>query len=200
MVHGQWRYLDTIFDGKMTPRQCGEEGAENVVCKMGQIARSTTSILSRRGKTEEEAGLEYQKNMAQQLLFQSAVATSVAPPSLGVSADLKRSAKRLNKQLLPPFGAISLPNHSDMTPIDILNVVTEADVASAVAEFRTKHTISSSAKVDISEIRFSNFTLKTVKNSVHKTFTVVLPASRNYLTVQLGGGGGSRSRVSILSR
>ena len=199
MVHGQWRYLDTILDGGMTPRQCGEEGAENVVWKMGQIAKSTTGNLSRFGKTAEEARLEYHKNMAQQLLFQSAVATSVAPPSLGLLADQKRSAKRLNKQLLPPFGAISLPNHSVMTGIDILNVVTEDDVAGAVAEFRTKHTNSSSATVVISEIKFSNFTVKTVKNSVHKTFTVVLPASRNYLTVQLGGNRGFKiSGVDII--
>ena len=182
--------MDTIFDGGMTPRQCGEEGAENVVWKMGQIAKSTTGNLSRFGKTAEEARLEYHKNMAQQLLFQSAVATSVAPPSLGLLADQKRSAKRLKQQLLPPFGAISLPSHSVMTGIDILNVVTEDDVAGAVAAFGTKHTNSSSAAVEILKIKFNNFTVESVTNSNPKKFTAGIPASRSYVTFKLGEGRG----------
>ena len=95
VAHGQYRHLDTIFDGRMTPRQCGEEGAENVVWKMGYIAHRYTGMLSRRGKTAEQAALGYYTNILQQLLFQGAVATSVAPPSLGVLADLKSSARRL---------------------------------------------------------------------------------------------------------
>ena len=199
MVHGQWRYSDTIFDGRMTPRQCGEEGAENVVCKMGKIARNTTGIMSRRGKTAEEAELEYYRNILQQLLFQSAVATSVAPPSLGIFADVKRSGKRLKQQLLSPFAGCLVPNHAHMTNIKALNPVTEADVADAIAGLATKQTHSSSIKVDISEIKFKLFTLKTVSNSDHETFTVVLPASRNYLTVKLGGGRGFKiSCVDII--
>jgi len=40
-----------------------------------------------------------------------------------------------------------------MTSINVLNVVTEDDVAGAVAEFGTKHTNSSSASVEISKIK-----------------------------------------------
>ena len=190
VAHGQYRHLETILDGRMTPRQCGEEGAENVVWKVGHIAHRYTGMLSRRGKTAEQAALGYYKNILQQLLFQGAVATSVAPPSLGVLADLKSSVKRLKKQLRPPIEANMLPNHSDMTSINVLNVVTEDDVAGAVAEFGTKHTNSSSAAVEILKIKFNNFTVESVTNSNPKKFTAGIPASRSYVTFKLGEGRG----------
>ncbi len=83
-----------------------------------------------------------------------------------------------------------LPNHSDMTFISVLNVVTEDDVAGAVAAFGTKHTNSSSAAFEILKIKFNNFTVESLTNSNPKKFTAGIPASRSYVTFKLGEGRG----------
>jgi len=127
-----WKAIDLIFDHGLTPRACGEEGAENGVSRRSKIEKRLAALLSWRGKSRDDGEIMFLGAVLQSMQIASSINPLAFPVHNGVLVDIKGAQKRSRVQRIPPFEARVLPQPRDITSVACWGETSDA----AIAEIR----------------------------------------------------------------